>query len=152
MESIIESSEFKIDSVDCRLPIGYYFLDSKEGSMPTFDNIKSGLTFERLVTVDEKRCVTHTKVPVLSTPMMIDLMEGVSKGLIETLLPPGFITVGYEVHVKHKAAAPIGAQVKTWCKVLEVDGRKLLFEVRVTEGDKVIGEGQHRRTIIPYSE
>jgi predicted thioesterase len=34
----------------------------------------------------------------------------------------------------------------------EADGRKLLFEVRVTAGDKVIGEGQHRRTIIPYSD
>jgi len=45
-----------------------------------------------------------------------------------------------------------GAQVKVWCKALEVDGRRLLFEVRVTEGDRVIGEGQHRRTIIPYSE
>jgi fluoroacetyl-CoA thioesterase len=118
----------------------------------SFDNIKPGLTFERTVAVDEKRCVTHTKVPVLSTPMMIDLMEGVCKNLIETLLPPGFITVGYEVHVKHKAAAPIGTQVMAWCKVLEVDGRRLLFDVRVTAGDKVIGEGQHRRTIIPYSE
>jgi predicted thioesterase len=120
--------------------------------MSSFENIKPGLTFERIVTVDEKRCVTHTKVPVLSTPMMVDLMEGVSKGLIDALLPSGFITVGYEVRVKHKAAAALGTRVKAWCKVLEVDGRKLLFEVRVTAEDKVIGEGQHRRTIIPYAE
>lgn len=120
--------------------------------MSSFENIKPGLTNERIVTVNEKLAVTHTKIPVLSTPMMIDLMEGVSKSLIEKLLPPGFITVGYEVHVKHKAAAAVGVQVKSWCKLLEVDGRRLLFEVRVTEGDKIIGEGQHRRTIIPYSE
>ena len=74
----------------------------------------------------------------------------VAKGLIEGLLPPGFITVGYEVHIRHKAAAAMGSQVKSWCKLLEVDGRKLLFEVRVTQGEKVIGEGQHRRTIIHY--
>lgn len=120
--------------------------------MTTFESIKPGLAFERTVTVDQNRCVAHTKIPVLSTPMMIDLMEGVCKDLAQSLLPSGFITVGFEVHVKHKAAATIGAQVKSWCKVLEVDGRKLLFEVRVSEGDKVIGEGQHRRTIIPYSE
>jgi len=120
--------------------------------MTTFQNIKPGLTAERIVTVDEKLAVTHTKVPVLSTPMMISLMEGVSKDLIQDLLPPGFITVGYEVHVKHKAAAPLGSRIRVWCKTLEVDGRKLLFEVRVTEGEKVIGEGQHRRTVIPYSE
>ncbi len=120
--------------------------------MSTFENIKPGLTFERIVTVNEKLAVTHTKIPVLSTPKMIDLMEGVCKDLVQPLLPAGFITVGYEVHVKHKAAAPVGMQVKAWCKVLEADGRKLLFEVRVTGEDKVIGDGQHRRTIIAYSE
>jgi len=120
--------------------------------MSDFQNIKPGLTAERVVTVDDKLVVTHTKVPVLSTPMMISLMEGVCKDLIQSLLPPGFTTVGYEVHIKHKAASFIGSQVKSWCKLLEVDGRKLLFEVQVTEGNKVIGEGQHRRTIIACSD
>ncbi len=120
--------------------------------MSNFENIKPGLTAERIFTVDEKHAVKFTKVPVLSTPMMISLMEGVCKDLIQEVIPSGFITVGYEVHVKHKAGASVGSQIKTSCKLLEVDGRKLLFEVRVTEGDKVIGEGQHRRTIIPYSE
>jgi fluoroacetyl-CoA thioesterase len=120
--------------------------------MPNFDNFKPGLQNERTITVDETLAVTHTKMPVLSTPNMIGLMEGVCKDLAQSLLPPEFITVGYEVHIKHKAAAPIGSQVKTWCRLLEADGRKLLFEVRVTAGDKIIGDGQHRRTIIPYSE
>jgi predicted thioesterase len=96
--------------------------------------------------------VTHTKTPMLSTPMMISLMEGVCKDLIQELLPPGFITVGYEVHVKHRAAAPVGARITAGCKLLDVDGRRLLFEVRVTEGERVIGDGEHRRTIIPYSD
>jgi fluoroacetyl-CoA thioesterase len=120
--------------------------------MEVFENIKPGMISEKTVTVNEKLCVFHTKTPVLSTPMMISLMEGVCTDLIAPLLPAGFITVGYEVHIKHKAAAPIGTKVRTWCKILEVEGRKLLFEVRVTAGDKVIGEGQHRRTIIPYPD
>jgi fluoroacetyl-CoA thioesterase len=128
------------------------FFHFSEVTMLTFDTIKPGLISERAVTVDETLSITHTKIPMLSTPKMIDLMEGVCKDLVQSLLPEGFITVGYEVHVKHKAAAPIGTQVKTWCKVLEADGRKLLFEVRVTAGDRIIGEGQHRRTIVPYSD
>lgn len=120
--------------------------------MPAFENIKPGLTAEQTVTVDSSLSVTHTRAPVLSTPMMISLMEGVCKDLVQDLLPPGFITVGYEVHVKHRAPAPIGAQVKVGCKLLDVDGRRLLFEVRVTEGERVIGDGEHRRTIIPYSD
>ena len=120
--------------------------------MPNFDNIKPGLTAEDTVTVDESLSITHTRVPMLSTPKMIDLMERVCKNLVQGLLPEGFITVGYEVHVKHTAPAPIGTQIRTWCKVVEADGRKLLFDVRVSAGDKTIGAGQHRRTIIPYSE
>ncbi len=120
--------------------------------MASFETISPGLTFERTVPVDETLTISFTKVPVLSTPMMINLMEGVCKDLVEGLLPHGFITVGYEVHVKHKAAAPVGSQVRVWCKLLEAEGRRLLFEVRVTESDRIIGEGQHRRTIIPYSE
>jgi fluoroacetyl-CoA thioesterase len=117
--------------------------------MTNFENIKPGLNSERETVVSEKLAITFTKTPVLSTPMMIGLMEAVCKDLVQALLPPDYITVGYEVHVKHKAAAPVGAKVKTRCEVLEVDGRKILFQVRMTAEDKVIGEGQHRRTIIP---
>jgi fluoroacetyl-CoA thioesterase len=113
-------------------------------------NIKPGLTAERETVVDEKVSITFTKTPVLSTPMMISLMEGVCKDLVQDFLPQGYITVGYEVHVKHKAAAPLGAKIKVWCEILELDGRKILFSVKVSAGSTVIGEGRHRRTIIPY--
>lgn len=120
--------------------------------MTSFESIRVGLGSERLTIVDERLAAMHTRTPVLATPYMIQLMEGVCKDLIQELLPSGFITVGYEVHVKHKAAAAVGTKVKTECTLIEVDGRKLLFDVRVTAGDKLIGEGQHRRTIVPYAD
>lgn len=120
--------------------------------MPNFDEIKPGIANERVFTVEENLTVSHTKVPVLGTPMMIGLMELVSKDLVQPLLPSGHTTVGYEVNVKHKAPAFVGDKIKVWSKLLEADGRKLLYEVRVTHGDKVIGEGLHRRTVIQVSE
>ncbi|HYK90646.1 MAG TPA: thioesterase [Acidobacteriota bacterium] len=117
--------------------------------MADFENIKAGLSAERSFTVDERLTVSHLKRPVLGTPMMIGLMEIVCMDMVQPLLPPGYTTVGYEVHVKHKAVALLGAQLKVWGKVLEAEGRKLLCEVRVTEGAKTIGEGLHRRTIVP---
>lgn len=120
--------------------------------MANFDNIKAGMTNHQTAVVDEELTTDRTKVPVLSTPMMVGLMEKVCADLVDPLLPPKFITVGYEVNIKHKAAARLGAKIDVGCKVLEADGRKLLFEVRVTEGDKIIGEGFHGRTIIPVSE
>jgi predicted thioesterase len=119
--------------------------------MEDFEKIKAGLSLERIAVVDDRMTTDFTKVPVLSTPMMIQLMEIVCKDLVQDLLPSGFTTVGYEVHVKHKAPAFLGSKVSASCNLLEVNGRKLLFEVRVTEGEKVIGEGQHRRTIIQNS-
>ncbi len=116
--------------------------------MSGFENIKAGLTAERFYTVEENLTVSHLKTPVLGTPMMIGLMETVCKDTVQPLLPPGYTTVGYEVHIKHKAAAYLGARVKVWVKLLEAEGKKLLFEVLVTEGEKTIGEGLHRRTVV----
>jgi len=117
-----------------------------------FDKIRPGMTAEGDITIEQKHIVTHTKTPVLSTPMMISMMENLAWDLTQRSLPRGFTTVGYEVNVKHKAPAILGSSVKVWTRMLEADGRKLLFEVRMTQGDKVIGEGLHRRTIIQIPE
>lgn len=119
--------------------------------MNSFDNIKVGMNSQRRVTVEKEHTTSHTKVAILSTPRMIALMESVSSSLVQPLLPSDFTTVGFEVHVKHKAPSELGSKILVSSEVLEVDGRKLLFEVRVQEGEKVIGEGLHRRTIIPTS-
>lgn len=118
--------------------------------MESFGKLESGLTHERNLTVKEKHSVSPAGTSVLSTPMMIAFMEITSADLVQPLLPSGYTTVGYEVQVKHKAPAALGADVKVWAKLLEADGRKLLFEVRVTEQAKLIGEGLHRRTIVPH--
>lgn len=116
-----------------------------------FDKIRTGLTSERVLTIEEKHTVSHTGNAILSTPMMIAFMESISAQMVQGLLPEKFTTVGYEVHVKHKAPARLGSEIKVWSKLQGIDDRKLLFEVKVTQGDKLIGEGLHRRTIIPLT-
>jgi len=120
--------------------------------MREYGQLSAGMTAERELPVEEKLTVSHTGTPVLSTPMMISLMEKVAMNLAQGQLPAGFTTVGYEVNVRHKAPARIGALIRVWCRLVEADGRRLLFEVRVTEGDKTVGEGFHRRTIIPVAK
>ncbi len=113
-----------------------------------FVNVLPGLNCESERVVEDRHVVTHTGISVLSTPMMISMMERVCMDLIQPLLPPGWTTVGFEVHVRHKAPAGLGTSVTVFCRLIEVDSRKLLFEVRVGAGDKLIGTGTHRRTII----
>ena len=117
--------------------------------MNKFDGITPGMTDQRVLTVAEEHTVCPTGTSVLSTPMMLAWMEVTSVNLVQPFLPAGFATVGYEVQVKHKTPALVGSELTVSSKFLEADGRKLLFEVKVTEGEKIIGEGLHRRTIVP---
>ena len=86
---------------------------------------------------------------VLSTPGMIAVMERNSAVLSYENLPEGKATVGFEVCVKHVAAAGEGAECTVRSKLREIaDGRKLRFDVEVTEGDRTIGVGTHERRVI----
>jgi predicted thioesterase len=92
-------------------------------------------------------------VSVLSTPGMIAMMEQNSAILAFDLLPEGRATVGFEVCVKHVAAAGEGAGCTVRSTLREVaDGRKLRFDVEVTEGERTIGVGTHERRVIPVGE
>jgi fluoroacetyl-CoA thioesterase len=86
---------------------------------------------------------------VLSTPGMISMMEGSATALAYQHLPDGWATVGFEVCVKHVAAAAKGATCQVRATLREViDERKLRFEVEVTEGERTIGVGIHERRIV----
>ena len=86
---------------------------------------------------------------VLSTPGMIAMMERTAAVLAFENLPDGQATVGFEVCVKHVAASAEGAQCTVRAKLNEIaDGRKLRFEVEVSEGERTIGVGTHERRLI----
>jgi fluoroacetyl-CoA thioesterase len=86
---------------------------------------------------------------VLSTPGIIGMMEGSAQMLAYEHLPEGKATVGFEVCVKHVAAAAEGAICQTRATLREiVEGRKLRFDVEVTEGERTIGVGTHERRVV----
>jgi fluoroacetyl-CoA thioesterase len=86
---------------------------------------------------------------VLSTPGMIGMIERNAAILALEHLDEGKATVGFEVCVKHVAAAAEGQTCTASAKLREVaDGRKLRFDVEVKEGDRTIGVGTHERRVI----
>ena len=114
--------------------------------------IEPGLRREDTFTVED-RLVTDVGgtigVRVLSTPGMIAMMERTSSVLCFENLPDGKATVGFEVCVKHVAAALEGALFRVRAELREVvDGRKLRFDVEVREGERTIGVGTHERRVI----
>ena len=88
-------------------------------------------------------------IRVMSTPGMIAMMERNAAILSYEHLPDGKATVGFEVCVKHVAAAAEGAVCTAHARLREViEGRKLRFDVEVREGDRTIGIGTHERRVI----
>ena len=88
-------------------------------------------------------------IRVMSTPGMIAMIERNAAILSFEHLPEGKATVGFEVCVKHVAAAVEGAKCTAHARLREVvDGRKLRFDVEVKEGDRTIGVGTHERRVI----
>ena len=84
---------------------------------------------------------------VLSTPGMIAMMERTSAMLVFPHLDDGQATVGFEVCIKHVAAAPEGSRCTARSRLEEViDDRKLRFSVEVlAEDGRTIGFGTHER-------
>ena len=113
--------------------------------------IKPGMSAERILVVPVERTVGHF-VPgmpmVYATPMMILEMELASGDAINPFLEPGWVTVGTEVDIRHLAASPVGARVRTMARVTAVERRVIRFEVEAFDGERRIGEGRHARGLV----
>src|SRR6516165_10129070 len=123
--------------------------------MDARDFIKVGMSAERTLVVPPERTVGHfvAHMPlVYATPMMILEMEMASGDAIASALQPGWITVGTEVDVRHLAATPVGATVRTTARVIEVERRVIRFAVEAFDGKRKIGEGEHARGLVNYDQ
>jgi predicted thioesterase len=109
------------------------------------------MSAERTLVVPRERTVGHF-VPhmpmVYATPMMILEMEMASSDAINKFLEPGWVTVGTEVDIRHLAATPVGATVRTRARVIAVERRLIRFEVEAFDDKRRIGEGRHARGLV----
>jgi predicted thioesterase len=85
---------------------------------------------------------------VYGTPFMILLMEHASGRAIAPHLPEGFVSVGSHVDVRHLAPTPLGRRVVATSRVIEKTRSSVLFAVEARDGERLIGEGRHRRGVV----
>jgi fluoroacetyl-CoA thioesterase len=118
------------------------------------EEIKPGLegSCERVVTPEMTLMHINPSWPaVFSTPAMIGLMEYASSLAILPALPAGSFQVGVRVEVDHLMAVPAGATIIAHSKLVEIDGRRLIFEVEARSGADVIGRGRIYHAIVNHS-
>ena len=85
---------------------------------------------------------------VFATPSMIALMEQAACNAVAACLDEESTSVGTLVNVTHDAATGMGKKVTATATLVEVQGRKLVFEVTAADKDKQIGKGTHERFIV----
>ena len=90
--------------------------------------------------------------PVLATPIMIMMMENAALNAIKPYLDAGESALGTRVDVLHSAATPVGHSVTANAEVTAVDGRRIEFSIRATEGNEEIGVGTHERVVIQLAK
>lgn len=113
--------------------------------------LKAGIQGVARVTVSEENTAIaygSGSVRVFATPAMVGLMEKAALSSVDPLLEPGFTTVGTKVNVKHLAATPVGMDVVATSRLVEVDGKRLIFEVEARDEVDLIGTGVHERFIV----
>ena len=93
-----------------------------------------------------------TLPPVLSTPVMIMIMENAALNAMKPYLDAGETALGTRVDVRHISATPAGRSVTGEAEVSRIDGRRIEFTIRATEGTEVIGIGTHERVIIDLAK
>lgn len=122
------------------------------------DTLKPGIEHEFRYRVPESKTVPalypespeFQEMPeVFATGFMVGFLEW---ACIVTVKPhldwPAEQTVGTHVNVSHTAATPPGLEVTAKVKLVEVDGRRLVFQVEAHDGVDTIAKGTHERFVI----
>lgn len=110
-----------------------------------------GLTARVELTVtdaDTAQAVGSGDVPVLGTPRVLALAEAATVAATAIRMPPGQTTVGLRVELDHRAPTPVGRTVVAQARLAKVDGRRLLFEVTVTDGGQTVAEARIERVLV----
>lgn len=104
---------------------------------------------ETLVTHESTaKFIGSGELEVFATPQMIALMEQAAASSVAPRLEEGQGTVGTLLNVSHDAATPLGMKVWAETELVEIDRRRLVFEVKAFDECGLIGKGKHERFII----
>lgn len=113
--------------------------------------IETGKTYTQEIIVAHKDTAAvygSGSLEVFATPAMVALMENTAIGCLEGLLEPNMDTVGIEINVQHTKASGVGQKITCQATIIEVDGRRIRFEIDARDEKGAIGHAIHDRFII----
>jgi len=87
-------------------------------------------------------------VDVLSTPMLLQLIEEAAVHCLAPLVAADEVTLGTYIELTHLAPTPVGFIVRTEVEIIGVDGRRVNFAVAAFDEREKIAEGTHERYVV----
>ena len=115
-----------------------------------YDMLK-GLCHSETLVVEHKDTAAvygSGSLEVFATPAMIAQMQKTCLESLNSQIGEGNTTVGIAVNIKKLKASPVGSTIRCEAKLIEVDRKRLVFEVQCFEGETLIGEGTHERFVV----
>ena len=122
------------------------------------DSLQPGLTFSHKFVIPISKTVPSlypeadefVQMPeVFATGFLVGFLEWACILCINPHLDwPEEQSVGTHIDVSHEAATPPGFEVTADVELIEVDGKRLVFEVSAHDGVDLISKGRHERFVI----
>ena len=117
-------------------------------------SLQPGVSLTRRIAIDRARTIGFMgeDARVYATPSMILDIEHTCRELILHHADTGEDSVGIEVSVTHLAATLIDMTVEISVTVMEVEGRKVTFEVIARDDIEPISGGTHTRFVVDVNK
>jgi fluoroacetyl-CoA thioesterase len=122
----------------------------KDSLKPMKDSLKPGISKVRRIIVDRDRTVAFMgeQGRVYATPELCRDIEHTCREALLEHVNPEEDSVGIEIMVRHSAPTLPGMEVSIAATVINVEGRKVSFDVVATDELEPIGTGKHVRFIV----
>ncbi len=84
---------------------------------------------------------------MLSTPAVVTMAIEASVGLLDPLLPDGYITVGKSIDMMHTHPTLVGEKISMVVTVLDITSENVLLDIVIHDAYGLVCKGSHERVI-----
>lgn len=113
--------------------------------------LDAGRTYSRQSRVEEWMTAEkagNKGVDVLSTPMLVQLIEDAAIACVAPTLDENQVTLATHIDLEHRRPVPVGFILRTEVEVVLVDGPRVSFAVQVFDEQESVAEGTHERYVM----
>lgn len=87
-------------------------------------------------------------LPIAAASHFINVMESAALGSITELLEPGESSRLIAIDLEVLDAVGIGAEIRATATCTEVDGREVVFNCEIHDGDRLIARAKMKRAVV----